>query len=39
MASFDEITESAIAALVERFYVKARREPLTGPVFNTAVDD
>ena len=39
MASFDEITESAIADLVERFYAKARREPLTGPVFNTAVDD
>ena len=39
MAPFDEITEPAIAALVERFYAKARRDPLIGPVFNAAVDD
>lgn len=39
MALFDDITELAIAALVERFYAKARRDPTIGPVFNTAVED
>ena len=39
MAPFDDITELAIAALVERFYSKARRDPLIGPVFNAAVED
>src|SRR3981189_567722 len=39
MAPFDEITELAIAALVERFYSKARRDPLIGPVFDAAVED
>ena len=39
MASFDRITEPAIAALVDRFYAKARRDPLIGPLFNAAVED
>ena len=39
MAPFDDITEPAIAALVDRFYAKARRDPTIGPVFNNAVDD
>jgi hemoglobin len=39
MPAFDDITEPAIAALVERFYAKARRDPMIGPVFNNAVDD
>jgi hemoglobin len=39
MERFDEITEPAISALVDRFYAKARRDPLIGPVFNAAVDD
>ena len=39
MAPFETITEPAIAALVGRFYGKARCDPLIGPVFNTAVQD
>ena len=39
MERFAEISEPAIAALVARFYEKARRDPLIGPVFNNAVDD
>jgi len=39
MVPFDDITELSIAALVERFYAKARRDPMIGPVFNTAVED
>jgi hemoglobin len=39
MTPFDDITELAIAALVERFYSKARRDPMIGPVFNTGVED
>ena len=39
MERFSEITEPAIAALVARFYARARRDPLIGPVFNDAVDD
>ena len=39
MPVFDTITEPAIAALVERFYAKARRDPVIGPVFNSAVED
>jgi len=39
MAPFDDITELAIAALIERFYSKARRDPVIGPVFNAAVED
>jgi hemoglobin len=34
-----EITEPAIVALVDRFYAKARQDPLIGPVFNEAIDD
>jgi hemoglobin len=39
MAPFDDITEEAIAALVHRFYAKARLDPVIGPVFNAAVED
>jgi len=39
MASYADITEPAIMALVNRFYAKARRDPLIGPVFNDAVED
>ncbi len=39
MPPFDDITETAIAALVERFYAKARRDPMIGPLFNGAVRD
>ena len=31
--------EEAIAACVEDFYAKARKDPLLGPVFNAAVAD
>lgn len=36
---FDSITEAAIAALVDRFYAKARRDPQIGPLFEAAVAD
>jgi hemoglobin len=39
MAPFDAITEPAIALLVDRFYAKARLDPMIGPVFNNAVQD
>lgn len=39
MERFCEITEPAIAELVARFYAKARRDPLIGPVFNDAIED
>lgn len=39
MPSYETITEPAIAALVERFYGKARQDALIGPVFNNAVHD
>jgi hemoglobin len=39
MARYTEIDEPAIAALVDRFYAKARRDPLIGPVFNEAIED
>ena len=39
MHTFSEITELSIAALVDRFYSKARRDPVIGPVFNEAVDN
>jgi len=39
MRPFNDITEPAIAALVDRFYAKARRDPMIGPVFNNAIDD
>jgi len=38
-AHFSEITELSIAALVDRFYSKACRDPVIGPVFNEAVDN
>jgi hemoglobin len=39
MAPFTDITEAAITALVDRFYAKARHDPMIGPVFNAAIDD
>ena len=36
---FATVTEPAIAALVTRFYSKARRDPTIGPLFEDAVDD
>jgi hemoglobin len=39
MERFSQLTEPAIAALVARFYAKARLDPLIGPVFNDAVED
>jgi hemoglobin len=39
MASFETITEPAIADLVSRFYGKARHDPMIGPVFENAIDD
>lgn len=33
----DIITEEALAALVDRFYAKVRRDPLLAPVFEGAV--
>ena len=39
MAPFETITEPAIAALVGRFYGKARCDPVIGPVFDAAVQD
>ena len=39
MAPYSDITEPAIRALVDRFYAKARRDAVIGPVFNEAVAD
>ena len=39
MQRFAEITEPAIAAMVARFYAKARRDALIGPVFENAIED
>lgn len=39
MPAYDAITEPAIAALVDRFYAKAQRDPVIGPVFDGAVHD
>jgi hemoglobin len=38
MEPFSEISETAIAALVDRFYAKARRDPMIGPVFNNTIE-
>lgn len=39
MAPYDSVSEPAIAAMVERFYTKARRDPMLGPLFEAAVED
>jgi hemoglobin len=39
MERFAEITDPAIAALVARFYAKARRDSLIGPIFEKVVED
>ncbi|HML11056.1 MAG TPA: group III truncated hemoglobin [Stellaceae bacterium] len=33
------ISEPAIATLVSRFYAKARKDPMIGPLFEQAVED
>lgn len=35
----NDISEPAIATLVHRFYGKARRDPVIGPLFEEAVED
>jgi hemoglobin len=35
----DVLTEAEIVEMVGRFYARARRDPLLGPVFDAAVDD
>ncbi|MGH7094038.1 MAG: group III truncated hemoglobin [Stellaceae bacterium] len=39
MAPYDEITDTAIATLVTRFYGKARQDAMIGPLFNAVVSD
>lgn len=39
MPPFEDITEPAIAVLVDRFYAKVRHDTVIGPVFNAAVMD
>jgi hemoglobin len=39
MAPYDQIDEQAIAAMVARFYSKARQDEMIGPLFNAAVAD
>lgn len=39
MALSDEITEDNIAALVDAFYARVRRDPELGPIFEAAVED
>jgi hemoglobin len=34
-----ELSEERLAELIERFYVKVRRDALIGPVFNSAIRD
>ena len=33
----EAITEATIAELVDRFYAKIRRDPVLGPIFNSAI--
>ncbi len=33
------VTEETVARLVDRFYDRARRDPLLGPVFDAAIHD
>lgn len=39
MSLFDRANEVGIATLVDRFYVKVRRDPQLGPVFEQAISD
>ncbi|HJU17439.1 MAG TPA: group III truncated hemoglobin [Stellaceae bacterium] len=39
MTSAYPVSETEIAQLVDRFYAKARRDPLIGPLFEDAVED
>ena len=36
---FSEISDTTIPVLVDRFYAKVRRDPVLGPIFNTAIGD
>jgi len=36
---FEQVTEQALGALVQRFYARVRQDPLIGPVFNRAIED
>lgn len=35
----EEITEDGLKVLVDSFYLRVRRDPLLGPVFNDAISD
>jgi hemoglobin len=35
----DQLTEATIAALVDRFYARVRKDPALGPVFAAAIAD
>ena len=37
MTAFPELTEAAIAAVIDKFYAKVRRDPALGPVFARAI--
>jgi hemoglobin len=39
MLPASELSETALAVLVDRFYARVRRDPEIGPVFAGAVDD
>lgn len=39
MTPYEDITEATIATLVARFYARVRRDPMIGPLFNTAIAD
>lgn len=39
MTQFDDIDETGIAELVDRFYGKVRQDALIGPLFNSAIQD
>ena len=34
---FSDVTEASIAVLIDRFYYAVRRDPVLGPVFDTAI--
>jgi hemoglobin len=36
---FAEVTEASIAQLIDRFYTAVRRDPVLGPVFESAIED
>jgi hemoglobin len=36
---FSEVTEASIAVLIDRFYSVIRRDPVLGPIFESAIAD